>query len=524
MDDKLIVSNRRALKAKYGASGFLKVQTAIRALIAADKQRGIRSRVVFIDDATAMKKMKAQPVTVASSPRQAKSAIDAVFRATDPEYLMILGAPDVVPQQDLTNPLFSPPDEPDATAWGDLPYACDAGYSRDVAAFKGPTRVVGRLPDLAGATEPSYLLVVLDAASRYQPRDVADYAAYFGLSTRTWRESTALSLFNIFGNSKALTLSPPANAKHADARLAPLMHFVNCHGGQADPQFYGEDAKHHFPVSLSSTAIAGKVRPGTVVAAECCYGGEMYDSVTLGLPMPIGQQYLAQGACGFIGSSTIAYGPADSNGAADLLTQYFLLAVLEGASTGRAMLMARQRFVQQTAELDPTDLKTLAQFSLLGDPAVHPASVPNATSVPRGIASSDALRMQRRERRAKLREVGDFLEATKPAASLPQVDAHCSAQVRQALARIAQSAGLAADQAFISYAVQAVTGTGALPAAGARTLRGKAPAAASPTRYHVAIATPSGHIRSAGKPFSAVAAVAREVAGRIVAYRVYVQR
>ena len=51
------------------------------------------------------------------------------------------------------------------------------------------------------------VLGVLDAAARQQTRDVADYGAYFGLSTRTWRESTALSLFNIFGNSKALTLS-----------------------------------------------------------------------------------------------------------------------------------------------------------------------------------------------------------------------------------------------------------------------------------------------------------------------------
>ena len=44
-------------------------------------------------------------VVVSASPKQAKATIDAVFRATDPEYLMILGAPDVVPQQDLTNPL-----------------------------------------------------------------------------------------------------------------------------------------------------------------------------------------------------------------------------------------------------------------------------------------------------------------------------------------------------------------------------------------------------------------------------------
>ena len=515
MDDKLIVSNRSALKRKYGSAGFAAVQKGLKALIAADRQRGIRSRLVYLDDAVAMRKLGGPPITEATSPRQAKRAVDAVFRATDPEYLMILGAPDVVPHQDLVNPMFSPPDDPDATAWGDLPYACEAAYSRDVAAFRGPTRVVGRLPDLTGATEPSHLLGLLAHAASLMPRDVADFGAYFGLSTQTWRASTALSLFNIFGDSKALTLSPPSRASHPARRLAPLMHFINCHGGPSDPQFYGEDDEGNQPVSLSSRAIRGKISPGTVAAVECCYGGELYDSVTLGLPLPISQHYLAQGAAGYLGSSTIAYGPAEGNGAADLLTQYFLLAVLDGASTGRAALMARQRFVQQVNELDPVDLKTLAQFSLLGDPAAHPARRPSATVVPKGAAGDEAMRVQRRDRRAKLRALGDFLRATKPTTSQALVDPVCSPQVRQALANIAVQAGLVAGQAFLAYAVNSP--------GGAAKLRGKGPAV-STTRYHIALATPDGVATPSGPPFSAVAAVAREVGGRIVAYRIYHQR
>jgi len=44
----------------------------------------------------------------------------------------------------LTNPAFDDPDDPDKFAYGDLPYACDTKYSRDIATFKGPTRVVVR--------------------------------------------------------------------------------------------------------------------------------------------------------------------------------------------------------------------------------------------------------------------------------------------------------------------------------------------------------------------------------------------
>src|SRR4029453_14340311 len=105
---------------------------------------------------------------------------------------------------------------------------------------------------------------------------------------------------------------------------------------------------------------------GAGAAVECCYGAQLYDSVTLSLPLPICQRYLIQGAYGYFGSSTIAYGPEEGNGAADLITQYFLLAILDGASLGRAALQARQQFVQQTGELDPVDLKTLGQFNLLG--------------------------------------------------------------------------------------------------------------------------------------------------------------
>ncbi len=540
LDDKLIVTHRGALRRKYASGGFARIRTALRSLTAADRQRGLKTRLVFLDDTASMTKLCAPPVTDPASPRQFKAAIDAVFRTVDPDYLLILGAPDVVPMQDLANPIFEPPADPDVTAWGDLPYACDAAYSREVSRFKGPTRVVGRLPDLTGATDPAHLIDLIEHAAAHRPREVAEFAHYFALSTATWKASTALSVFNVFGESKALMLSPPTRAAQAarrlattsDRRHAPLMHFINCHGGQADPQFYGEDAGGRQPVSLTSEAVAGKIRPGTVAAFECCYGGELYDSVTLALPLPICQHYLAQGAAGVLGASTIAYGPVDSNGAADLLTQYFLLEVLGGASLGRAALMARQRFIAQTAELDPADLKTLAQFNLLGDPSLHPARVPAATDTPQGVTADAAARMGRRGRRQQMKSEGEFLRATKPATSTPLKQAVNSPQVRQALGRIAQRAGLGADQAFVSYEVH-------VPGRSPSTApAGLAKASTTATRYHVAIGDPrAGTAGSAasgasagGSPSmaqrspSAVAAVAREVSGRIVGFRVYVQR
>ena len=133
--DKIIVSNRAALTAKYGATGLKKIREGVASLVEADAKRGLKTRLVFLDEAADMKKFKGKAVTSASAMRENKDAIDAIFRTANPEYLMILGAPDIVPHQDMSNPAFAPPDDdPDKFAFGDLPYACDASYSRDIAA------------------------------------------------------------------------------------------------------------------------------------------------------------------------------------------------------------------------------------------------------------------------------------------------------------------------------------------------------------------------------------------------------
>jgi hypothetical protein len=106
MDDKLIVTNRKALGKKYGSKGLSKIRNALRSLVAADKKRGIQTRVVYLDDAPTMKKMGGKAVITATDPRENKIAIDAIFKSVNPDYLMILGAPDVVPHQDLNNPAY----------------------------------------------------------------------------------------------------------------------------------------------------------------------------------------------------------------------------------------------------------------------------------------------------------------------------------------------------------------------------------------------------------------------------------
>ena len=126
--DKVILTNVTALKTKYGAPGLRTIHSAVTALIQADKARGLATKWIALDDATAMGALSAPVVTSPGDPKQNKSAIDAVYRALAPDYLMILGSTDVIPHQDLKNPLYDGPkgDDPDEFAYGDVPYACEA--------------------------------------------------------------------------------------------------------------------------------------------------------------------------------------------------------------------------------------------------------------------------------------------------------------------------------------------------------------------------------------------------------------
>ena len=126
MTDKVIVTNMTALKSKYKPAGIKAIDAAVKKMIAADKERGLKTIVVALDDAKAMKDLGAKPVADASSFKENKTAIDGVYAALAPDYLMILGAIDVVPHQDLKNPLFTtdPDGDTEKFAFGDVPRPC----------------------------------------------------------------------------------------------------------------------------------------------------------------------------------------------------------------------------------------------------------------------------------------------------------------------------------------------------------------------------------------------------------------
>lgn len=372
---KIILTSKKKLVSKYGTN-FSKVEKHFTDLVEADRKRDLDTRIIYIDHAASAR--QAGIATVTAITRQScKRAVDDIYKKIAPAYLVIFGAPDIIPFQELTNSVpYDPLGDDDRMVPSDLPYACDAPYGPQINAFTGPGRVIGRIPDINGKADMKYLDTVFQSIINFKPLKEAKYLPYFSVTADVWKASTKQGLDNIFGNSTKLKISPPAAISYKASTLKPLMHFYNCHGAPADAKFYGEkDVAEEMPVAMESTDLKNKISFGTVVAAECCYGAELYNPANEGnRKLPMANTYFANEAIAFVGSSNIAYGLAEGQSSADLVAEYFLKQVLAGASTGRAFLEARQQFLSSSSPLDPYEMKTIAQFYLLGDPSLQPVA------------------------------------------------------------------------------------------------------------------------------------------------------
>lgn len=373
---KVIIINESASKKKYGTSGWSKIKKAIDKLVAADKKRNIGTQVVAIDSAKSMKPFQGKPVKKSSSAIQVKRAIDAIFKSTQPHYLVLLGGPDLIPHVKMRNPIQDAGEDPNVPS--DLPYACDAAYSLNIENFVGPTRVLGRLPDVPNDSSPNYLIALLKVAAGWKSGSASQYANYFGVTAEVWKQSSRKNVKKLFGTTKKLKICPHHKSPWSKVELKPRMHFINCHGADTDAGFYGEPGPD--PLAHWSEHLENRITEGTVVAAECCYGAMLYEPAPeFGIPMSIPNRYLRESAYGYLGSTNIAWGSSTFITLADEICQRFILSVQTGASLGRSLLEARQKFVAKNAPLGPHSLKTLAQFTLLGDPSIHPVKSTKTT-------------------------------------------------------------------------------------------------------------------------------------------------
>jgi hypothetical protein len=367
---KFIITSKANLKKKY-KERFAEIEKILNGLASADKPKLLDTKIIYVDDAASAQQFQFTRIT-RTSERNCKKVFDELYNKHFPAYMVIFGAGDVFPFQKLDNEVYAAGADDDVSIDSDLPYACNTSYNKKCSSFIDPIRVVGRIPDVPGiAGDISFVEKMIDNINKWKPLPKNNYTdKYFAITAQVWQKSTEESIENIFGNDTSLLASPPANGNYTKEVLSPLSHFYNCHGSLLDPNYYGQKGKN-YPVSLNSSNLKGNVAYGTVIAAECCYGSQLFDPAMIGNDSIAGS-YLYNDAMAFMGSTTIAYGPSEGQGLADLICQYFMINVHNGQSTGRAFLEARQKFLTNSGpHIDPHELKTIAQFVLLGDPSVQ---------------------------------------------------------------------------------------------------------------------------------------------------------
>ncbi len=158
----------------------------------------------------------------------------------------------------------------------------------------------------------------------------SEYQRPFVITAQIWEASTRQSMRNIFGSSDGVMIVPPRSGRWPAQLLQRRLHLVNCHGAHKATEFFGQPASgaDEYPIALRASYVDGQLTPGTVAAAECCYGGQL-EGISRSRPrMGICETYLKNGCWGFVGSSTVAYGDFERNANADLLCQFFLEKVL----------------------------------------------------------------------------------------------------------------------------------------------------------------------------------------------------
>jgi len=265
----------------------------------------------------------------------------------------------------------------------DNPYAASATYNaKSRASYLVTDRVVGRIPDIPGATDPAMLVAYLESAATAQPLDLSEFTLDLLVCCDTWQRAGKLCVTEIARQAADLNLAPPADTDAAfPQRYAARLQMIKCHGAPLDPHFYGQK-EEDFPPVLYSATLAGKTVPGTVVGAMCCYGASVYDpghpaAADPGVPA-LATVYLRQGTLGFVGATGIAWVGVSEMACADLIVCRFLNNVMAGMSLGAALLDSKQRFLADIGKNgqmpDAPEEKTLLQFLLLGDPSLRAAT------------------------------------------------------------------------------------------------------------------------------------------------------
>lgn len=295
--------------------------------------------------------------------------ITNIYRVAIPDYLFIIGATAAVPTmlwKNKCDPKY------DSTVSADLPYITldvDSPWNGKTFNFDHATPV-GRLPTCA-QNDFSEAVNYLEFAMRREP--VTSIKA-FTYTAEEW-DATGHACFDHL-NPDLITCPPYTVGKrwieeYGFTNLHRLDNSYNVlsfilHGSDEGHMWYGQSGRLQ-PIAFHSSRLPDASTNGYILSTGACYGAKPF--------IRAGQEYsmlahaMANRCLAFVGSTRIAYG--NGQGAimcADIVCDEFIRCATRGEEFGESYLNAISRIVKTTC-MDDTYIKTLAEYSLYGDPS-----------------------------------------------------------------------------------------------------------------------------------------------------------
>ena len=326
-----------------------------------------------------------------------------------PKYLLILGNEKVIDVARWENHAR----DSDAEVESDLCYSTldtSSPWNGQIYDFAEVMRV-GRLPSCGNEGLVSfsrYFETVLPTGS------MAAVKAY-GLSARVWEEESNDEYRKV--SSGRVDVSPEVTKMDVRGRI-PVdanLFFFNLHGSN-DTRFWYGQAGCNYPEAFCPSVLSGMNQP-YFIGVEACYGARYLGGICEDQSIML--KALRNKCLAFLGSSRIAFGTSRPEGScADVVIGGYITCLARGCSAGDAYVEGLKRLSLHSEPRDDSDIKTLAEFALYGDPSVrmNAGACPHAMEgLSRGVGASKSLAMPmpnvRRSIRLALAEVNAKIEA-----------------------------------------------------------------------------------------------------------------
>ncbi len=287
--------------------------------------------------------------------------LSTIVNVARPRYLMIIGNENAINVATWDNQSY----DGDEQVLADLPYATlDCTSPWEGQKFNlGDAMRVGRIPTYSGESI-SELRDYFIRVEKYSGK--INTIVPFGLSALVWKDESN-ALYKGISSDRCKT-SPNVKNEGVLGEIpagANLLYF-NLHGSDQTKFWYGQEGGT-YPTAFSPEAVASLNAP-YFIGVEACYGARYTDGLTKS--DSIVMSALSSGCLALMGSSMIAYGTSQEPGCcADVVIGRYIKDIAAGCTAGDAYINAIKELTSKS-DLDDAEIKTLAEFSLYGDPSV----------------------------------------------------------------------------------------------------------------------------------------------------------